>query len=182
MSYTQEEHFSEDRRYRARIVPDDQPPCPTEWDNLGEIAYLASSRDLLGTEPVSRERMDEIARLIRKGEYVGVPVYAYVHSGVVLRAGTGPKGFDSGASGFAYCTAEKAKAEFAGSRTWRAAARKCLAAQVAEYSQYLEGDVWGVIVERVTKNGTVVGDPVDTLWGLYGLDYAREEALNMLRP
>ena len=57
-----------------------------------------------------------------------------------------------------------------------------LRGEVEAFDQYLRGDVYGVIVQRVKRDED--GDEVDTeeldsCWGFYGLDYAREEAKQM---
>lgn len=172
---------------RARIEIDQDPMSPADWDNVGEIAYR-SSRYTLGTQNVSSERLDEIAAGIRNGTLVGLPVYAYVHSGSLISCGARTKDgtivygnpfscpWDSGQSGFVYCTKEKAIKEF-GKKILTARVKRnvlrCLANEVEAFSQYLEGDVYGVIVERLVDDEW---EEVEAVWGMYGLDYAREEA------
>ena len=160
---------------RVRIVADSDPMSPTDWDNLGEIAY--NSRYCLGTEEVSQDRMDEIASGIRKGELVGLPVYAYVHSGATINTRPFSCPWDSGMSGFVYCSVEQARAEFNG-RNFKAKARKCLEQEVKTFDQYLTGDVWGFIVEvRVNEDEDedAEWENIDSCWGFYGLEYAIEE-------
>ena len=98
-------------KFSYELIHDTDCECPLQGDEHEvKIAYLERSRYTLGNEPVSEERMDEIAAGIRSGELIGVPVYAYVHGGVALRAGSSwhgllPQGhaeFDSGQSGFVY--------------------------------------------------------------------------------
>jgi hypothetical protein len=175
---------------RVRIEYDTDPVSPSDWDNLGEIAY-SSSRYSLGTECVSHDRLDEIAAGIRKGDLVGLPVYAYVHGSAMISCGTRLKQgamlygnpfscpWDSGQSGFVYCTKEAAIKEF-GKKILTARVKRnvlrCLANEVEGYSQYLEGDVYGVIVERLEDEEWV---DKESCWGFYGLEYAREEANRM---
>lgn len=175
---------------RARIEIDQDPMSPADWDNLGKIAY-SSMRYALGTEYVSRDRLDEIAEGIRNGTLIGLPVYAYVHSGSMISCGTRLKDgtivygnpfscpWDSGQSGFVYVEKARAIKEF-GNKILTAHVKRnvlrCLANEVEAFSQYLEGDVYGVIVERLE------GDEwkeVDACWGMYGIEYAREEANRM---
>ncbi len=169
---------------RVRIEQDTDAQSPEDWCNLGQIAY-SSSREYLGTENVSRERLMEISKGIEDGSLIGLPVYAYVHSGSTIRTYPFDCPWDSGQSGFIYCTKEKAIEEF-GKKVLTTKARemalKCLNLEVEAFNQYLEGDVYGVIVERVKRDED--GDEVDTenldsCWGFYGLDYAREEAKSM---
>lgn len=179
---------------RVRIEYDNDSGGPGEWDNVGQIAYC-SSRETLGTERVSRDRLDEIRNGIRDGSLIGMPVYAYVHSGATiscgrkLRDGTLIPGnpfscpWDSGQSGFVYCTKEKAIEEFGKkivTAKVRAKALKCLAGEVETFDQYITGQVYGFIVERVIRDED--GDEVDTeeldsCWGHYGLDYCKEQGI-----
>lgn len=180
-----------DERLRVRIVSDPEPMSPAEWDNVGAIAYLERSHYVLGTEGVSQDRMDEIATGLRDGSLIGMPVYAYVHSGATIWTGE-TRGWpfdcpwDSGMSGFVYCTPERAL-EACGkpgqkrvTKRIREQAIACLRAEVKQFDMYLTGDVYGFIVETRDDNGDW-NETDDTLWGLYGLDYAREEATDTAR-
>jgi hypothetical protein len=53
-----------------------------------------------------------------------------------------------------------------------------LTGEVHEWRAWLDGDVYGVIVEQHTATGCWIGH--DSLWGLYGYDYASSEAATML--
>ena len=55
----------------------------------------------------------------------------------------------------------------------RELAQKCLEAEVEEYDTYLRGEVYGYIVQ---KDGT----DLDSCWGMYGLDYCKEAAINVI--
>jgi hypothetical protein len=161
---------------QIRIEQDDDVESPANWDNVGQIAYC-SSRTVLGTENVSRRGLDEICDGIEAGTLIGIPVYAYVHGGATIRAAeSNPFScpWDSGLSGFVYCTKEKAIEEF-GKKVLtprvKAQALKCLQAEVETFDQYLRGDIYGYIIERVgTKEN------LDSCWGIYGYDYCLEEA------
>lgn len=180
MSKNSVETFDINPTLRVRIEYDNDSGGPGEWDNVGQIAYC-SSRETLGTERVSRERLDEISAGIRDGSLIGLPVFAYVHSGATIRCAPFSCPWDSGQSGFVYCTKEKAIAEFGNkilTAKARAQALKCLAGEVETFDQYLTGQVYGFIVERVIRDED--GDEVDTeeldsCWGHYGLDYCIEQ-------
>lgn len=162
-------------RVSIRIEQDQGAESPANWSNLGEITYNARARYVLGTEGVSNDRFAEISRQVLDGELIGVPVWAYVHSGATIKAaGDNPFGcpWDSGRSGWAYCTKEKAIAEFGKkvmTKKVRDAAIKCLIGEVETFNQYLRGDVYGWIVE-------VDGVQVESCWGCYGFKYAEGEA------
>ena len=163
---------------RVLIFQDEDAESPAYWDTLGQITYKQGARECLGTEAIDADRFNEIARLIRKGELVGLPVYGYVHSGATISTTPFSCPWDSGRSGWAYCTAEKAKAEFAGQAHWRKAALKCLQGGVETFAQFLEGEVYGYVVERTRVNAdgdTLVEETLDSCWGMYGLEYAIAE-------
>lgn len=154
--------------YTLRILTDDDPMSPAEWDNLGQIAYC-SDRYTLGTESVSQDRLHEIGEKIESGEYIGLPVYAYVHGGATISTGAFSCPWDSGQSGFVYCTREKAIAEWGNTPDCEANALRVLRGEVETFDQYLTGAVYGYTV--TDKDG----DIVDSCWGFYGLETVEEE-------
>jgi len=160
--------------YTLRIHQDDDPDSPANWDNLGQIAY-SSSRYTLGTEHVSRDRLDEIAAGIEDGSLIGLPVYAYVHSGATISTSPFSCPWDSGQCGFVYCSASDAEDEWAGDSHFRANALRVLSGEVKTFDQYLTGDVYGYTI--TDKDG----DVVDSCWGFYGIECAEEEARSSLR-
>ena len=166
---------------RVRIEYDSCPQNPMEdFDNLGTIAYLSRSRYILGNQAVSHEEMDEIAADIRSGKLVGMPVQAYVHSGVALKASlTNPypdPRWDSGQSGFVYCTREAAIKEF-GNKVCTAKVKekalKLMAGEVETFSQYLNGEVYGFVIEQFVEDEW---QEQESCWGFYGLEYCMKEA------
>lgn len=169
---------------RARLEYDNEPGSPMDWDRFGEIAY-SSRREILGTENVSRERLDEIAEGIESGTLIGFPVYAYVHSGVTISARPYSCPWDSGMSGFAYVTKAQAIKEFGRKIATQAVIKKaikCLNGEVETFATYLEGDVYGIIIEEAVldSDGDVTEwDELESCWGFYGYKYAEEEAKGM---
>lgn len=75
---------------------------------LGKITYKGSSPYRLGNEPVSLGRFEQITKDINAGELIGLPVYAYVHSGETISTQPFTCPFDSGRSGWVYCTLKAA--------------------------------------------------------------------------
>jgi hypothetical protein len=149
---------------RGKIVYD-QHAEPWDGDEPGEIAYLKRSRECLGTEAVSEDRMDEIAAGIRSGEYLGLPVYAYVHGGATIRCGdSNPFNcqWDSGMSGFVYCDPVKAKEEFGFESDEHIL--EALRHQVKLHDNYLTGEVFGYVVFDEDD------DNIESCWGYYGDD------------
>jgi hypothetical protein len=158
---------------RVLIEQDCDPQSPAEWDNVGEIVY-ASDHYTLGTRRVSRSGLNEIAVGIESGELIGMPVFAYVHGSAMIHAAeSNPFNcpWDSGQSGFVFCTYERAIQEFPGQaeKVVRREVLRTMVAEVETFSQYLQGDVYGYRI--------MDGDnEVESCWGLYGLDYAVKEA------
>jgi hypothetical protein len=157
--------------YTLRILTDDHPESPADWATLGQIAYC-SSHYTLGTECVSQDRLQEIADGIKDGSLIGLPVYAYVHSGETISTRPFSCPWDSGQSGFVYCTKEQAQKEWGDDH--EANALRVLRGEVETFDQYLRGDVYGYTI--TDKDG----DVVDSCWGFYGRECADEEGMAAL--
>lgn len=151
------------------VIEYDPDPQPYDGDTVGQIAYFKHSRYVLGTEAVERERMEDIQFKIEIGEYIGLPVFAYVHGGATVRAGTGFScPWDSGQSGFVYCEREKALEEF----TSEEAVIKCLQSEVKIFDAYLTGEVYGY--RLLDKDD----EELESCWRFYGddeIDYMLSE-------
>lgn len=171
----------------VEIHADDAPCDPREHDNLVVMACEHRHYDLgdgtladaIGRTP------DEFKSLRHLERYLGIvvdaaviaPLYLYDHSGISMSVGSfvgraQHAEWDSGIVGVAWITRTQVAEQFNGDV---AAARKCLESEVETYDQYLTGDVWGYVVE------TPDGDQLDSLWGIYGLDYCRTEAESAAR-
>jgi hypothetical protein len=143
------------------VIEYDPNPQPYDGDTVSQIAYMKSSRYTLGTEAVNHERMDEIRDGIEDGTYIGLPVFAYVHGGATIRAGSGFScPWDSGQSGFVYCDREQALSEF----KTEEAVIECLKAEVKLFDAYLTGEVYGY--RLLDKDG----EELESCWGFYGDD------------
>lgn len=185
----------EEHGFVAKIVHDehpDNPMDPKHGDPIGTITYC-SNRYTLGTRCLTdaSERI-EIDAEIERGALVGMPVFAYIHSGIELQAAHSNPfhcPWDSGQSGVVYCTKEKACEEwgtpseklamavdenFKLSKETQDKALKYMAGEVETFCQYLNGECFGIIIENLK------GADVESVWGFYGLDYATGEAKRML--
>jgi hypothetical protein len=167
--------------YTATLYYDQDTESPDNWDNLGTITYAKRSSYVLGNKAVDADEDAEIAQKVESGEYIGIPVYAYVHGQATIRAGySNPFGcpWDSGRSGWVYVSREDALREVGGKKMSRkklATIERILRGEVATYAQYLEGDVYGIVITDPD------GEEVDSCWGFYGFEYAKEEAGRMLK-
>jgi hypothetical protein len=93
----------------GKIIVDTQLDDTYAFENyLGKIVYFRRSKEVLGTYAVSEEEMQEIAEGIKEGTLIGMPVYAYVHSGVALSTVPFHCRWDSGQSGYVYTTRARA--------------------------------------------------------------------------
>lgn len=162
---------------RARIVIDEYPESPREWDNLTTI-YYTSDRYTLGDKHVNA---DELNELVRDPHNLYMPVQCYIHSGVTMKAAWRndyPDAlWDSGCSGIVVLERKKLLREFGKKRVTkqlRARAYDIMRGEVETFSQYLEGDVYGIIIEDAD------GEETDSCFGFYGYEYAQEEAKRML--
>lgn len=166
--------------YTATLYYDTDRESPEEWDNLGVITYNSRSRDVLGYKGVDADEDAEIAQKVESGEYIGIPVYAYVHSGCTIRAGySNPFScqWDSGRSGWVYVSLADVRKEYSCKRVskkTREKAERILRGEVETFAMYLEGDVYGIVITDPD------GEEVDSCWGFYGFDCAKEEATRML--
>ncbi len=166
----------------ARIVQDPSPCDPRrEFDCFGKISYNTRSGYVLGDTPATSEQDDTIEKGLRTGKLIGLPVWAYIHSGTQLAArATNPFHcqWDSGRSGYVYATREQVLQEFGGKRmtaALRERALKTLCAEVETFSAYLEGDCYGFVIVDTRTDETL-----DSCWGYYGAEHVGAAARDAL--
>ena len=102
-----------------------------------------------------------------------LPVYMYDHSGIALSTGGFSCPWDSGQIGYVWASRDTILKEWSRkklTKKLRAKAEEVLKQEVETLSQYHEGQVYGFVVE------TPDGEHIDSCWGIYGFDYAKEEA------
>lgn len=128
------------------IHPDHDPMSPRDDDNLGEILYC-SSRYVLGDREVDSDEMRDIAE---SKDNIVLPVFAHIHSGVMLNTGGFGDPWDSGQSGIIWCSKDKAKEvwpDLEGDKLIEMASN-CMKAEVKIFSSYLSGSVYGFVIEH----------------------------------
>lgn len=154
--------------YEIKVYYDDDAQSPDDWEN--EDAFLVyDHRDFT----VKREGFDpfdifEAMRQERPMElfdgYYYFPVYAYIHSGVALKLGSGDgfpdRQWDVSFKGFALVQHDEKNGW-----TTKEKAREVAQAIVDEWNMYLSGDVYGY------------DSGVDSCWGFYG-DEGRKEMIS----
>lgn len=83
--------------------------------------------------------------------------------------------WDSGQVGYIYVTFERARQEHGWkvmTKARRAKLIECLQDEVKAYDDYLTGQVYGYVLTNDN------GDTIDSLWGIYDVEYARVAARN----
>jgi len=158
------------------VVQDDSSENPRELDNLGTMCCFHKRYILGDKNEINLGAFTGWAGLAfhLKKEWDAVlmlPLYMLDHSG--LSISTRPFGcpWDSGQVGYIYATKKAVVATFgdSSSKTLKKV-RDMLEQEVVAYNQYLQGDVWGIIIENEK------GEEVDSCWGFYGHEYAETAA------
>jgi hypothetical protein len=178
--------------FKVHYYYDDNCPSPLEGDEGIVISYRPTSRYVLGTKRVGDEEDAEIREGLRRGSLIGWPVYAYVHGGVALSASNGnpfpDAQFDSGRSGWIYCSKSFAIEQWGNGKKRLSAKAKArtldyLRATADEFSDWLGGFCYRYALVRAAGDGE--DDPDDDLdaideasgyIGSAGLDEARKDA------
>jgi hypothetical protein len=156
---------------KYRIEQDTDATSPSDWEHKS-LFIVANHRDCYIPEPGQKRIPSDPAEVVGnwKRTHWVFGLEAYIHSGVVLAlSGEGnfpDRQWDVSQLGFV----------FVAKKEWRLrkSARKAALSKVAEWNQYLSGDVWGCIVEDDD------GNEVDSCWGFYGREYAESEGKRML--
>lgn len=126
------------------------------------IYYRKASRYTLGTTRATDSELQKLESSVSNGKLYGLPVYAYIHSGISLSTSPFSCPWDSGQSGIAVA----AKSEFKD----EAEAHECIRSFINEFNQFMSGDVWGYTIEDEE------GNHLDSCWGFYGIEYCKEQA------
>lgn len=179
-----------------KIIADEDRESPRDWDNLATLC-CDHGRYNLGDDGAHRAAADAIQAsrhyrpswedsegldfshgpdlykaIQRCDDILTLPLYLYDHSGITMSTAPFSCQWDSGQVGFAFITRERALSEYGGkvlTAATRAKALSLIVGEVETYDMYLTGDVWGYVLEDEA------GEQTDSMWGCYGLDYAREE-------
>lgn len=173
--------------YRLTIHSDDNPMSPRENTNVCQLILFHNRYNLGDKHDYNADDYsgwDEMKKAIQK-DYKPVlilPVYLYDHSSLHLKigsfAGLLPQGhaeFDSGMVGFAIVTRDNLN-ECYGTR--RAGKKmldkltKAIAGELEAYNQYLNGEVYGYRVDKITNCascGHEELEEIDSCWGFYEL-------------
>lgn len=182
MSNSNAVETEEYRGHTIEIFPDENPLNPrTDWDNLTEF-HVKSSRYFLGEhEHRTNEDLFETVKEAKEQGDMVFPLFAYIHSGIVLSLasfdGKLPQGhaeFDSGQCGFVIVRKdtmmENFKKDFSTEEA-RQHAYDIAKSDVETFNAYLCGSVYGYVVSRQGEE-----DHRDSCWGYYEIEEAMAEA------
>ena len=157
---------------KVTIKQDNSPSNPRkEFDQLGVMVCFHGRYDLGDKHSYYSDEYngwEELKKaIISKENAVAIlPLYLYDHSGITMNT----KGFncrwDSGQVGWIYMTKKNAIDNW-GKRNLTLnivqKAVQCLEAEVKEYDQYLQGDIYGFIHKDLDTK-----EEKDSCWGFYG--------------
>lgn len=172
-------HHNINETLRVVVRQDEDAEYPADF---GTITYSSRARYTLGTKAVNLEEHERIGREIEKGTLIGLPVFAYIHSGTVIQAAeANPFHFhcqwDSGQSGWVYTEPEKACRWFGWKRVSKQRLEKVLdvlKAEVQTLNQYLNGEIYRYEVQVF---GEGRWNYVDGCGGYYSEDEAMAEGV-----
>lgn len=154
-----------------RVIRDEYPESPREWDNLGTM-YCEHSRYALGDKDAEDPRVEGMSYKEWTKNIIHLPLYLYDHSGITMNTTGFSCPWDSGCVGIIYITKKRIEDDFGWKVITKARKEKILQYlknEVEVYDQYLTGDVWGFqVVEYDEEDG--YEQEVDSCWGFYGSD------------
>jgi hypothetical protein len=153
-----------------KIYLDEFPESPREWDNVSRMVCfhgdynLGDKHDYKSNDFSGWDELKEIL-IEDEGAHLIYPLSLYDHSGITIFIGEPNDSWDSGRVGFVYVTKKMIEKVWgAVTPETEALAEKCLRAEVKEYDQYIQGNVYGYVIEDAD------GEEIDSCWGYYGDD------------
>ena len=159
-----------------RIVQDNDPQSPREWDNLGTMVCYHPRYNL---GDIQRDPVEHLTELgLTAKDIVYLPLYLYDHSGLSMSTGDfkafDPQGFDSGLVGIIYVSKEKIKSEWNVKRITKKTLEnvyRILNSEVEVFDDYLTGNCYGFeLVEEIQTENQLIENFIDSCYGFYGSD------------
>lgn len=153
------------KNHTIKIIPDFDPLNPRkEYDHAGTMVCWHSRYNLGDKNPFDtpQDALDHF----KEHNSVFLPLYLYDHSGVTISTKPFSCPWDSGQAGFIYADQETIAKEWGNKPEARDKAIKYLKAEVETYDQYINGQVYGFVIED--SKGEEIED--GSCWGFYG-DY-----------
>jgi hypothetical protein len=166
-----------------RILSDECPESPREWDNFG-VMICRHRNYILGDEQLSRDfegSFEDLKdHLIKeRGAVVILPLRLYDHSGISISVSSEyPYNcrWDSSKVGYIFATAEAIKKEFSVKKITaklKAKVEAILKQEVETYDQYLRGEVYGfeVVTTKTCNLGHSHEEQLNSCFGFFGSDF-----------
>ena len=170
---------------RLKIIHASYSDSPSEWDNLGTIAYkhrnytlgeveidepiewLESMLNLQEKQIYTNERLAELETKFFS-QFLALPIYLFDHSGQSISTSPFSCSWDSGKVGYIYVDKKAVLLEFGGKKVTKKLKEKVLNilnGEVKTYNEYIEGNVYGFQVEDENEN------IIESCYGFYGKDF-----------
>ncbi|HEY3944410.1 MAG TPA: hypothetical protein VGL78_04215 [Solirubrobacteraceae bacterium] len=167
---------SEHHGVTVTIHRDPHPADPRrEFDNLGTVVGWRHPRYCIGDQQLSadtRSSGEIVAELIEYDDArVILPIHFHEQEGDLSTSQPDDEAFEN-CDGVIYVTAARLRKRYRLQRLSKRAigsATVCLVAEIAEYSAYLSGRVFGFVIEHN-------GEHLYSCWGFYQLDYCEARA------
>lgn len=154
------------KHHTINVVWDEDPLHPRkDWDVCS--VFLSCHPRVSGDRKTDSE---EIRRILQHpDQYISLPVYAYIHSGISLSTRNFQDPWDSGMIGCVYITRDRCAKEGIDPEK----APQYLASEVEALSQYLSGECYGYTIANNES-----GEEVGSCYGFLGnAEYAKTSAL-----
>lgn len=186
---------------KITIGQDTDSESPLDWNTSIKVAYC-SNRYNLGNEHVpnfaehmmdlleygdeyrlrmydkhgdTKDLFDVLLERLNKKGYVALPVYAYIHSGVVVATTPFSCPWDSGLSGFTYVKRTDYIKDFGTKRNIKnSAIEEHLKINLNTFNEWLRGNVYRFLIEDEET-----GDVLDSCGGFYSDEYAEDMVDNI---
>lgn len=164
---------------RLKIMHDDSPESPREWDNLGYFITVERNHgcpdnnqeleDIVRDTQYEAKNTEDHMKLIKKAMAEDViyitPVFRYEHGNVLYKRGIG-SGFDSSNCGFYIVT--KQTADILG--TPKKLFEKVIDGELETYTKWCNGEVYGYTLAPADGED----DEEDSCWGFYDIEDIRD--------
>ena len=168
------------KNHTIKIEYEDNPENPREWDNLCEIHHWHKRCNLGDVRHTNNESVEEMLAEAKRQNDIVMALHCYEHGNITISLGSFrgrvPQGhyeFDSGQVGFVIIRRKKMLEEF-NKKTFTAKlkkrAREIAEAEVEIFNNYLQGNVYGYIID----------DDGDSCWGYYSIEDAIDEAKSII--
>ena len=168
--------------FKARVGQEESDLAifnPRDWDNLGTMVCFHKRYELGDKHNWTVEEfINDLNEEIKHDRIIALPLFLYDHSGITMSTAPFSCPWDSGQVGSILTTREDIKRMFGWKRLTKKRRKKIieiLEQEVKTYDQYLTGDVWWYDIKDPN------GEYVVICGGLFGFEYAKQEAESFLR-